>query len=753
MIPIPAWILLESGSGSGSGVSLFRVWLSDPHSNSNTIANGGTGTVNPLQTAYLSLPSSDRAKVLYVLFGGDSWNDPNSGSTYQTAVKNELAAAGITDKVFGLAGNHDDQDFGNDPFTKIYDPLGTNSATSGRNSSNFPAQPNGNARCYSLKFGNLYNILIGDNQNFGELQGENAGLPPGKLYNASGGYSDTDWRLAVYKFLSNLDCNIIWSTHHPLKDTTAGSGFLEAITAGLAWLDPTNSNLLVDYEAFRGSYLAFYNGGASERRFTDFFNSVYGFALCYEHGHLHIGIDEVINGRSWYENKFGIQFINKACVNDKMYNSSFRSFVTYNLKFEEISGNNYKIKTYVVSDGIRSPGYQADLEKNIPLKFPFSRNYVSTNPSSPASPTINSIDVSVKGCATLNIDKANADGILVIRKLGSAPTFTPTSNTAYLREDAAGDGIVAFMGTNTSFQDYGITGGTWYYKVYAFNGRNEKISFSSPASSNATIVTADSAKIISEMGLDGGSCICYLDARLGITTVSGKVSNWADQTSNALDASQSTAGNRPTYDSVNKRITFVAASSTTLSIAYNALHYFGYAPQATWLFDVPFGIFAKVRMTDSTKFRILTKVSGTNAEFICVTNTSDKPFFGIYTDTTSNNKTINSATALTSYEGKDLFVFINYYGGGRFEYNGAQIFVYDKNATLIANQDVSTAASVGTYQKIKDKTLPMTIGGELLTTPDYADGQINGLVVKRGKIFTQQEITYLMDNFKFSDDL
>src|SRR5690606_1756464 len=126
-----------------------------------------------------------------------------------------------------------------------------------------------------------------------------------KIYNAAGGYSRASWRAFIKYILSNIDCNIVIHTHHPLKNTTVASGFFESVTAGVAWLNMTQS-AQADFEVFRGSYMAFVENELAEKQFEDFYNSVYGFPVLYLHGHIHIQIDEEINGRTWYEEKFGI---------------------------------------------------------------------------------------------------------------------------------------------------------------------------------------------------------------------------------------------------------------------------------------------------------------------------------------------------------------------------------------------------------------------------------------------------------------
>src|SRR5690606_38339054 len=186
---------------------------------------------------------------------------------------------------------------------------------------------------------------------------------------------------------------------------------------------------------------------------------------------------------------------------DKLFHPSFRSFITPQSKVMTVQDSTLNIKTHVhiETDG-RAVGYQDDIEQNVSLRFPYNEEYESTDPTAPAAPTISSIDVSEKGCATVHISKGSADGVVVVRNMGEHATFTPTENSEYFRGDDAGDGVVVYMGTVVNFQDYGLFGGDQYYTVYSFNGRNDKIKYSTTAAqANATVVTADTTKILAAM--------------------------------------------------------------------------------------------------------------------------------------------------------------------------------------------------------------------------------------------------------------
>lgn len=71
---------------------------------------------------------------------------------------------------------------------------------------------------------------------------------------------------------------------------------------------------------------------------------------------------------------------------------------------------------------------------------------------------------------------------------------------------------------------------------------------------------------------DISNCQLWLDAADSSTiTISTGVSQWNDKSGNGFNATQITVGNRPTYDSTNRRVNFARASSQFLNLPDNAL--------------------------------------------------------------------------------------------------------------------------------------------------------------------------------------
>jgi photosystem II stability/assembly factor-like uncharacterized protein/phosphodiesterase/alkaline phosphatase D-like protein len=90
----------------------------------------------------------------------------------------------------------------------------------------------------------------------------------------------------------------------------------------------------------------------------------------------------------------------------------------------------------------------------------------TSQPSGLSFPAISASGVTI----SFSAPASPADGFLVIRKLGSAPTSTPLDGIAYITGAVIGDGIVAYSGGSTSFVDAGLTAGaTYYYQVHSYN--------------------------------------------------------------------------------------------------------------------------------------------------------------------------------------------------------------------------------------------------------------------------------------------
>jgi len=108
----------------------------------------------------------------------------------------------------------------------------------------------------------------------------------------------------------------------------------------------------------------------------------------------------------------------------------------------------------------------------------------STPDSAPKAPT--NLNISSPASNKLDITYANDKGdtlqYLVVRKLGSAPDFTPTDGDTYTTGTTSGSNYFVALGASTSINDTAVSdGSTYYYDVYALDALNNY----SPAASGS----------------------------------------------------------------------------------------------------------------------------------------------------------------------------------------------------------------------------------------------------------------------------
>jgi|GEM_PF-1329996 len=97
----------------------------------------------------------------------------------------------------------------------------------------------------------------------------------------------------------------------------------------------------------------------------------------------------------------------------------------------------------------------------------------STRASEPANQPTNFAFTNVgENSATISYTLAvsNPNGYIAIRKEGSLPTSDPADGMAYEVGQSLGDGVVAYIGNSSFFDDYGLLpGSNYYYRIYSFN--------------------------------------------------------------------------------------------------------------------------------------------------------------------------------------------------------------------------------------------------------------------------------------------
>lgn len=131
---------------------------------------------------------------------------------------------------------------------------------------------------------------------------------------------------------------------------------------------------------------------------------------------------------------------------------------------------------------------------------------------------------------------SGADGYLVVRQTGSAPTFVPTDGTSYSTDSEVSGGEIIYVGSNTTITELSATSATdYHYTIYAYNGGGAATNYlltnpvtaviNNPASNSISL--AASAKSSSAGLANKGVNVTFVDgvATGGTTITASKFTN------------------------------------------------------------------------------------------------------------------------------------------------------------------------------------------------------------------------------------
>jgi hypothetical protein len=133
--------------------------------------------------------------------------------------------------------------------------------------------------------------------------------------------------------------------------------------------------------------------------------------------------------------------------------------------------------------------------------------------------------------------------------------------------------------------------------------------------------------------------------------------------------------------------------------------------------DSPFSISAWVKMTDATRFRIVSKAGATNLEYLFSTGGSDTIVFNLYDNSTGGRIGRQYLTPLTSFEGQWIHLVATYNGNSNT--SGLKIYL---NGIRVDDTD----STLGIYVAMENTTQPFYIG-KFTTT--YSNGLIDEVAV------------------------
>ena len=145
--------------------------------------------------------------------------------------------------------------------------------------------------------------------------------------------------------------------------------------------------------------------------------------------------------------------------------------------------------------------------------------------------------------------------------------------------------------------------------------------------------------------------------------------------------------------------------------------------------DSPFSISAWIKMDDASQFRIASKYTNTDREYVFATDSSDRLSFVLYDLSSGGRIQRKYNTALTSFQGQWINVVGTYDGNSL----SSGILLY-LNGIRVDDID----GNLGSYTAMENTTQPFEIGRSNLTL--FANGKIDELSVF-DKVLTPTEIT------------
>jgi len=267
---------------------------------------------------------------------------------------------------YNLAGNHDASRHGQPTmewFRRWVDPTGENTATSGVDPARRPYPVEGTWERYAFRAGNLLFLVMSDRNDLEPPvgRGQRGGYPAGAVT----GETFQWWKRMVEQ---NPDSIIISAHHHMLKETTVKSGPWEGMTKRPDGSWRSGVHGYFPQGAPQGaSYLYFVDGRPDAQAFERYLADHPGAIDLWIGGHTHAYPDDVTNGRSHIERKWGVNFINTAALTrhhgGKVPMSRLLTFTD--------GSNRVRVQCYLHTSEYAPQGWYEKAERVVELGKPF----------------------------------------------------------------------------------------------------------------------------------------------------------------------------------------------------------------------------------------------------------------------------------------------------------------------------------------------------------------------------------------------
>ncbi|MEX2561615.1 MAG: metallophosphoesterase [Nitriliruptoraceae bacterium] len=275
-------------------------------------------------------------------------------------------------QVYNLAGNHDASGETEDTqwwFQRYGDPDGRNTRWSGVDPADRPFTVEGTWERYKFQVGNLLFLVMSDRNDGGPPvgRGVRGGYPAGAVTGET-----FDWWIEQVE--ANQHLNIISAHHHMLKETTVASGEWEGFQEKDKYghRKAEFHGYMADGGPMGASYLYWVDGNPDAEAFERYLDANPGAIDLWIGGHTHAKTDEIVNGRSHLEERWGVTFLNCAALSVYHHPAHRIPFPAMSRLLTFTDGaTEARIRCYRHTDVAGPKGFADDQERTFQLRHPF----------------------------------------------------------------------------------------------------------------------------------------------------------------------------------------------------------------------------------------------------------------------------------------------------------------------------------------------------------------------------------------------
>lgn len=380
---------------------------------------------------------------------------------------------------YHVGGNNDENSvlndgvaFDNEYYRKIIDPTGEFTGTSGVDNARRPFPVKGTYERYFIDIGNMRCLFLSDRNDLPAPYGRGEGG-----FFVDGAITLDTYQWLVGQIIRNPDRILAVFCHHPLKDTTIGSGMDES------WMGKYMTNYNQEYKNNPHNRLqstlhqVFDVDPFDSPKFRNLLGQNTGILDLWISGHVHHRVDEVFNGKGKYAMAFGGHHFNVGTLCRYRHHSNIIS--AQSTLFTFIPGHkSFDSQVYVHDHPAIPQGFYEPERRALQLKKPFDWTYKGSRIRAPRQ-NVEQLLITKAATGQLDIRWRNADtGLLIVKKTGSLPRFSPTDGQTYYAGESVGDARVVFMGVNENVSDaLPSQAETVYYKAFTYSAGNDQIRY------------------------------------------------------------------------------------------------------------------------------------------------------------------------------------------------------------------------------------------------------------------------------------